>query len=561
MKNTAFKTLKTYSGLNPEITDGGFALPDQILMMLEEVSASKSEKPERFKLDKSMRNALMDRAAKIIMQRNFGKWLPKGADRVMVEAFDGLKTVEDKIASLVWASERLRGLEQWKVEQGVIRRAQRHGAKTNTRKVDGKWHNSEVYELPPLIKSEGNGMQHEPARYAIRLPDGTYCDLGKHDGSWSPVLRNAPDAAMQSIAKRLGKEMRGGAHTILQELTGFKDIIPAYTTIWFQDCWLVIVGWQKDPKITPSRYWLDENGALSMKAVPEEAPLTVSELDYYILKDCSDLEVHDEEEIIIDYEDPAEASYNLGVERDKESYAIDTSKFAEDDAELELVMFLQGKLTLNETSITKEDLTRQEVAELLYGEQALNDDGIIEWYHGLNGAKKDAEKFNRILSVTGEMWAFEAYNSALMRIKFFSRMVETLDMILEHHEQKTKQSVPRYVFDELAFSQAKVKVIPNAHVLPDNQIESKPILHADTKPEGRHGSVRRLKRGTTGIMIENGKIVTKTIPTLPDRPTTARNASPTLKRVLAKMIYDKFEYSAEHRAKREFHRTLDMALA
>jgi len=561
MKNTAFKTLKTYSGLNTEITDGGFALPDQILMMLEEVSASKSEKPERFKLDKSMQAALLDRAAKIIMQRNFGKWLPKGADKVMKEAFDGLKTVEDKIASLMWASERLRGLEQWKVEQGVIRRAQRHGAKTNTRKNGGKWHSAEVYELPPLIKSEGNGMQHEPARYAIRLPDGTYCDLGKHDGAWSPVLRSAPDAAMQSIAKRLGKDIRGGAHSILQELTGLTDIIPAYTTIWFQDCWLVIVSWQKDPKLTPSRYWLDENGALTMKQVAEEPPLSVSELDYYILKDCSDLEIHDEEEIIVDYEDPAEASYNLGVERDKEGYAIDTSKFAEDDAELELVMFLQSKLDLNETSITKEDLTRPQVTELLYGEQAINDKGEMQWYHGLKGATQDTAKFLSILNGTGEAWAFEAYNSALMRIKLFTRMINTLEMILENHTQEAVQVVPRYVFTENAFSQTKVRVIENAHILPDNHIESRVTLTSDNKPEGRHGSVRRLKRGTTGIMVEGRKIVTKAIPKLPERPTTARNASPTLKRVLANMIYDKFEYSSEKRAQREFHRTLDIALA
>ena len=545
MKNTAFKTLKTYSGLNPEITDGGFALPDQILMMLEEVSASKSEKPERFKLDKSMRNALMDRAAKIIMQRNFGKWLPKGADRVMVEAFDGLKTVEDKIASLVWASERLRGLEQWKIEQGVIRRAQRHGAKTNTRKVDGKWHNSEVYELPPLIKSEGNGMQHEPARYAIRLPDGTYCDLGKHDGSWSPVLRNAPDAAMQSIAKRLGKEMRGGAHTILQELTGFKDIIPAYTTIWFQDCWLVIVGWQKDPKITPSRYWLDENGALTMKAVAEETPLTVSELDYYILKDCSDLEVHDEEEIIIDYEDPEEASYNLGVERDKPSDAINTDCFAQDDRELEFLSFMRGKIDRSESFLTLGDLQGREAEETLA--------------EGLALAKEQAHKFRDMSEGGHIVYWNKLTKSAVSRIWFYKRQIWTHKLIMENHDVTHNKIVPAYVYHGCGFS--RPKVIENAHVLPDNHIESKPILYADTKPEGRHGSVRRLKRGTTGIMIENGKIVTKTIPTLPDRPTTARNASPTLKRVLAKMIYDKFEYSAEHRAKREFHRTLDMALA
>lgn len=298
-----------------------------------------------------------------------------------------------------------------------------------------------------------------------------------------------------------------------------------------------------------------------MKQVAEEPPLSVSELDYYILKDCSDLEIHDEEEIIVDYEDPMEASYNLGVERDKEGYAIDTSRFAEDDPEMELVMFLQSKLDLNETSITKEDLTRPQVTELLYGEQAVNDKGELEWYHGLNGATKDAEVFNKILNKTGEGWAFEAYNSALMRIKFFSRMIATLEMIQENHTQEVKQVVPRYVFDEQAFSQAKVKVIPNAHILPDNHIETQTILHTDTKPEGRHGSVRRLKRGTTGIMVENGKIVTKTVPTLPDRPTTARNASPKLKRILAKMIYDKFEYSSENRAQREFHRTLDMALA
>lgn len=562
--NNTFKQLKSYSGLDTELAVGTFPLPDQILMALEEICASETKVDERLKLSKSMKHCLLNRAARVMMQREFGKWLPKGSDKIIKDAFDGLVGIDDKIASVMWAIERLKGLEQWKKEQSVIRRAQSHAGRTNTRKVDGKWKDAQVYELPRLVKSEGESMQHEPARYIFRC-DGYNVDLGKQDGNWSPVLRNSPDAAMQSVAKRLGKDIRGGAHTIIQNLVGKSNIIPAYITIWFQDQWVVIVSYQKDPKLTPSKFWLSEEGKLTMTNIPEQLPLTISELDYHILKDQSDLEIHDEEEIVIDYENPEEASYNLGVERDKETDAIDTSKFAEDDPENQLLNYLRGKLDRSESFITVGDLERAEVKELLYGEY-IEVKGKMRWMHGLNGAKHDAKTFMNLYQSYGDPRSLDAYNSAMDRIAFFRDIIKAHHNIVAGSSQVS--SAIRYWMREdcpyINYPKAVIKKLEIAHIAPDNDIETRPTLTADSKPEGRVGSVRRLKRGTTGIYMENGKIMTKAVPKLPEPPTNARNASPALKRRLSMLIsqeYEERDMSRGEKAAREFHRALDLAIA
>ena len=149
----------------------------------------------------------------------------------------------------------------------------------------------------------------------------------------------------------------------------------------------------------------------------------------------------------------------------------------------------------------------------------------------------------------------------ILLIAFLTLVASCTETKYSDVKQEKAEVVPRYVLIEGCFSQAKVRVIPNAHLEPTGEIETRPMLYADTKPEGRHGAVMRYKQGTTGVTMKDGKIVTKDIPRLPERPTTARNASPALKRTLAKMINEKFKYSPERRAQREFHRALDMMIA
>jgi hypothetical protein len=577
MKTTAFKTLKTISGLDFDIMQGVIAQPDEIIMAIQEAAKPRKESPSeevvRIEYEKSMLDSLTNRGVHAILQRSFGKWLPKNADAIVKDALEGLNSTEDKIASLVWAIERIKGLENWKKQQSIVRKAQRHNMKTNTRKAGGKWCEAEVYELPPLMVKVSNGvetkfvtgseaykllkdeswkavksdhLQHEPTRYIFKH-NGTTYDLGSSYGKFSPILRNNPDEAMRSIATRLDMNIRGGACEIIRAITGNKEVIPAYLTIWFNDCWLTIVSYQKDAKNTPSSYYLEDD-KLTLKPVADQEPLTIAELDYHILKDTSDLEIQDENETVIDFEDPEEASYNMGLERDQPSEAINTDCFAEDDRELEFINFMRGKIDRSESFITMGDLQGREAKETLR--------------EGLATAKEQAAKFSAALDKTGNMLYLKLYNGALARIEFYQRQIETYKMIMT---DASGSNIIDYWYRPTApfinHSKETVKIIPNAHLAPEDKIETRPVLHVDSMEAGRIGSLRRSKRGTTAVFMESGSIVKKDVPKLPEAKITAKNANPALKRTLINMINDSFKYTPERAARKAFANAFTVKLA
>lgn len=574
MKTTAFKTLKTVSGLDFDAIQGVIAQPDEIIMAIQEASKSSKETPSeevvRIEYEKSMLDSITNRGVHAILQRSFGKWLPKNADGIVAEAFDGLDNTEDKIASLVWAIERIKGLEGWKKEQAIVRKAQRHNMKTNTRKAGGKWCEAEVYELPPLMVKVSNGietkfvtgsqaykllqdeswkavksdhLQHEPTRYIFKH-DGAVYDLGKSHGSFTPILRNNPDEAMRCIATRLGLQMRGGACEIIRAITGNKEVIPAYLTIWFEDCWLTIVSYQKDAKNTPSSFYLLDD-KLTLNPVAEQEPLTIAELDYHILKDTSDLEIQDENNVVVDYDDAEEASYNMGLERDIPTEAINTDCFAQDDRELEFINFMRGKIDRSESFLTMGDLQGREAKETLA--------------EGLFLAREQAHKF-RAKSEDGRILYWDKLaKSAVSRIWFYKRQIWTHKLIMENHNESKKEIVPAYVYRGCGFS--RPKVIANAHIMPDGEIETSPIIHVDSIEAGRIGSLRRSKRGTTAVFMDSGAIVKKYVEKLPEAKITAKNANPALKRTLINMINGSFRYTPERAAKKAFANAFTVKLA
>jgi len=237
------------------------------------------------------------------------------------------QTPDELSATAYAAILRMQEIERWKTEQRKVRGAQRHHLREHTQKVDGKWQDAEVYELPPLVHHTGVGIKHKPAYYFLRLPDKRVVNLSKADGGYGKVLRESPDSAMQTIATRLGLRIKGGAATILQPLTGWDDIVPAYTTVWNSESWFVIVGWMKNPAVTPSRYTLGNDGNLTQMQGSPEDQLTVSQLDYQLFRGSSDLAVEDGAGVAVDYMNEDEELVCQGLMRDESDEDLEVDSY------------------------------------------------------------------------------------------------------------------------------------------------------------------------------------------------------------------------------------------
>ena len=492
------------------------------------------------------------------LQREFGKWLPKSAESIVQSSRTNPETgkpftaLDDQIASLCSAIQRIKDIEVWKEEQRKVRRAQGHFFKSHTQKVeiDGKkqWVDAQVYELPPLVKSEGTGVTHEPARYAIRLPDGRYVDLGLTQDGFKPVERTNPSAAMQSIAARLGIKMRGGDCEILRHLVGREDILPAYTTVWHRNTWLVIVGWQADPKTTLSSYWLDENGQLTRQPQSDpEDQLTLSELDYHLLCESSDLGIENEAGEIVDYMNEEEEFLSFMPQRENQDHSIDLSQFAEDDPEAELLFYLQGQLDRNETSITLGDVACADTDLLLEGELIPDGKGGTKWSGGLFGARHNLKVLSYIASQDPSEEIMKTVQFWEEQVARFERMNATREMLLENNSDSlVRYWIPNSTNRMLCMSKEnslkeQPKDIPGAALSPANTVEAPLAREVDAMPEHRTTTLQRVKRGTTALVATKDGFTQKFIPDAPKAKTQASNASPALKNRLRAMVRAELE--------------------
>lgn len=513
-----------------EILAGNGPTPDAILMALEETINSDTAAIEEV-IDDKLVNYLLKNSAKQRMQRELGKWLPKNAEATMAQALDGLESSEDKMAAMCYAIQRLKEVEGWKEEQRKIRRAQRHFMKSETSKmvVNGKkqWSDAQVYELPPLVKSEGTSMQHEPARYVIRLPDATYVDLGQTQNGFTPILRDGPDKAMQSIAKRLGLDIRGGAHTILQQITGLNNIIPAYTTVWHRNQWMVIVGWQRDPKTTLSNYWLDEAGNLTRKRGLEDDQLTLSELDYHLLKEAAETAVEDESGEIVDYMNEQEELVEQGHSMTDYRQQFDMSILAEDEAAL--IQFLSKNMDNELSQLNQGSLGDIDCQEAIW---------LVE--NKLSAAKKWMETAMS-KNDEDEMAAAKsnlAYARGLMiaQNRFSERTPDSL--IRRWYPETTNQMMMMRKENCL---KEPVKVIRGAALSPTNTIERATMKHADQLGEHLTVEMHRLKRGTSTLVASPRGLIRKAVPQVKAQPINAKNAPEALTKRIRKMIADELE--------------------
>jgi len=560
---------------------------------------------------------LMTSRQKAMIQGAFGKYAPKGYEKAKDAAFEELEeaasergwkvTAEEQLACHVSIIQRLTDLEKWKKEQRKVRAGSiwepfyrvvgRQNGKSitkrfytsldraNTEKVNGKWKDAQIYELPPFVPqtadakalgvedrpglarlcSTGGAGKHQDAQYAFKCPDGTVVDLCRlqyrendklHNETtkrkagmplelhvkslkeahptreyFSPVMRSEPNAAMQSIAKRLGLKVKGGAHSIVQQLVGRDDIIPSYRTIWRKNRWLVLVAWQRDPKIAKSSFEVVND---RVQPSSGEDAMTVSEFDYSLFTDYSDLKIEDGEEIRYDYED--DESYMVGMNRDSVPEGIDMNQFAEDDDERELLMFLTffGELDVIHLSHLDGSMAR----EALIGVEIAPDN----WKGGIKGCYQEIRETSAYILETEDGDEFIRFSEELAvlkewRLPKFKRMLKTRLMLQEFHrnDDETTSTPDRS-------RRAVPEVIEGASELPLNQIqihepvttEVEQIVPAQTlfRP-----TLANLQNGTVGVCkLNDGTYATRFTKSSRKPYVTPKTASPALTRTLERII-------------------------
>jgi hypothetical protein len=316
---------------------------------------------------------------KTMLFTNFGRWLEEDEKRIVNAAKEGLESVEDRLAAACYAVEKIKSRKTWKLEQKRNEAASHFGERVKASKmvVDGKasWNDAQVHELPPV----SHGKAHEPAYYAIKLPDGNVVNLGKSVDGFAAKLNKYPSQAMQNIALRLGIEMRGGDTAILNHLLGAEQVVtvndkgetesnykwlPSYTSVW-QGVWIVYVGWRLNPKVSDSSYWLDDNNELTQfnpnyQMTPEDegyqAPLTLSQLDYHLLAESSDLAVENEDGETVEFMNEEEEFLTFAPQRESGETFIDFSKYCDNDEEMELFEACSSVIERSEGGITVGDL-------------------------------------------------------------------------------------------------------------------------------------------------------------------------------------------------------------
>lgn len=654
------QSVKSYSGLDPERCESTFALPSNIAMVLDEAETVEAPEwvetsPEYVaNLMQVRRKSMTDLAFGKYFPKGYENARDKAYEELENRAFEPFTIVsvsrkynmvevaenmwekfhkdhccfpmqliegeklevseEDRTAAHVSIIERMKGIEKWKAEQAKVRDGSRWVAhyvkkgkkskryyssynKQSTGKVDGKWQDAVVYELPPYSAHKtsakelglgdkhkhlasycttGANGQHEEAQYAFKL-NGLVVDLMRvqyrEDGVlhnetekrpanmtliqfvkaqkkahpsrtyFMPVMRTSPDSAMQSIAARLGKRMKGGCHTILQKLVGDKTIVPSYLTVWRKERWLTIINWQSDPKLAKSSYGL-VNGRVQLCEGDDR--MSVSEFDYSLFTDYSDLKIKSEdgEEIRYDYED--DESYMVGMNRDAESDGIDLSKFCDDDDEKELLSFLVFQNELD--SINLSNLDGKSAKAALIGEEV--EPG--KWKGGIKGCRQAIKGLTFLLESAAERQREELEKALTflteVQLPKFQRMLRTRENLQLLHSNGIVDYWYPVVTNRMQmmihpkFLKEPVKVIKGAHIRPDNQIqphipivnEVEKIVSAQTlfKP-----TLELLQKGILGVCkLSDGTYATKYAKPARIPYTTPKNANPALKATLSRLM-------------------------
>jgi len=353
-------------------------VPLNELITNDPVMSSMADEMAKFAKSRQLANAMWQQ--KLMIYRNFGRYgLEKDEIAIFDRAKDGLETIEEKLAAVNYAIEAVKSRKAWKKEQAKHQDPSNYAnlVQAKKEKVGNRfqWVDSVIHELPPAT----TGKAHAEAYYAMKLPDGRIVNLGASQSSFAPILNKYPSRALRNIAKRLQIEPAGGDTAVLNQILDAPLIewvnnngevekcykwLPSYTSAWQGNVWLVYVGWRLNPKCTPSSYWVDANNELTQdnpnKGIPEgheayQAPLSLSQLDYHLLSESSDLAVQNEEGEVVDFMNEEEEFLTCFPQREDDQVFIDLSKFAEDDDEIELFRAVSSVIERSESGITMGD--------------------------------------------------------------------------------------------------------------------------------------------------------------------------------------------------------------
>lgn len=679
MKNT----IKLVGGLDPELSPSSWLNPREALMQLEDKMGNTPM--TRVKIPDGMTNALLTVEAKRRFQAEFGKYLPDDAKfkikeaqaprklptrepliisgekgRSFVEQWDGSFRetnkneafkplqllspreeelgLDSKFYSITLALEKQVGLENWKRTNRINRTKEEFLVQEETQKVNGKWDESLVYELPPLLKTETtikindaarerlqldadeempdltqpykdklgkvhvpSGMKmcyaqaHEPSRYILKLKDGTTMDLSKpfkdekgkvHLG----MLTDNPNTALRHLGTRLGLSGKGGAYTLLNRILGTEGVVPSYTTVWQNQKWVTIVGYHANPKDTQSNY-LMAGGQMSLKGKLSKAEeefyadhpemddrtdkvMSVSDVDYNLLKGAADTPVKAEPTKDEDGEDAPVITYLDGDEYDVPE--LELSDYREtinldnvDEDEGNLMSFLRSKMDFSQFQQGSWGLLEsQEADDLLIGEKDLNSKGELVWKTGVRGAKHRVETAKMLIGMNGptpdlvqfleQSEASVVYYQGMLRARRRILCNNDLTEFISHQEpgnfnmRGTENGTPL---------KEPCKFTPNMALSPTNEVVAPPIKEGLTKPKGRVSIPITGKVGETIKVITKAGIRDHVITGAPRVPISASNASKTLKRVLHHIAAQDPQKAREASAQAEFDRAFEAQLA
>jgi hypothetical protein len=226
-----------------------------------------------------------------------------------------------------------------------------------------------------------------------------------------------------------------------------------------------------NPKCTPSSYWVDANNELTQdnpnKGIPEgheayQAPLSLSQLDYHLLSESSDLAIENENGEVVDFMNEEEEFLTCFPQREDDQVFIDLSKFAEDDDELELFRAVSSVIERSESGITMGDAQSK----------AFTEDYLHE---GIESAKATIERCMKQ----------EPNELSEQIIEWMQEKIERLTRLTTLHNafctESSSQDVSRYWYPQThnmwtmgrteKSVMEPVKTLPCMTIAPDNNIE------------------------------------------------------------------------------------------
>lgn len=455
--------------------------------------------------------------------RAFGTFgMDEDEKKLFVQCGEGLETLEEQLPAINYAIEKVRSRKAWKVEQNRHRQPSHYGD------TDGM-----SFELPPLDAPHckiitrlnrklkipmrmkqaatklGHGVvvinfpkTHTPAIYQLKPKDGEPVVLDE--------LSDCGPEGMRRLAKKLGFEPRGGDTETLNLMMGTEKVewtdshgsvktawpwLATYSSKLTDGQWLVTVARKRNPVCTPSSYWATELGELTRENpnrytdkdtgetcflepghADYTAPLTLSELDYKLLSESSELEVQDDNGETVSYMNEEEEFLTCFPLREDGSDFIDFSKYCEDDDEMSLFNECSKSLERSETGITLGELESQQF--LMHIKSSLDE--------------AQARLDESMANVVTESDITDEDREDMKTVRKFKR----LDTLWNHYvgNSKTDHLVSYWMrndrnrmmcMSKLNHAKGIPAVIPGAELEPRNTIAAPPVREVDVMPEHR----------------------------------------------------------------------------